>query len=317
MRPSKSFYRGFERPGDDQRRHPHDPAGRPLHRPQHLGQQERVLPDRRQPDGRLDLDRWPDRPRRHGLHAVAAPGRAQRPRHRTGARRGGGRMATRITRDRPPPAPQCWGEQRVGSARRFAANPGVWAYATPPALGGGGGRRAILTILLILVLAAACCPRARGPMRWMTRCARSPSSCAVRFVPGRRWLIPTRKSRCRFAASSGRSWRQGETPDQIKAYFVARYGEGILVTPDERLHARRLGHAGSRAGRRVGHRPGSACGAGYVAAWRSLSTPAVPAPRTADDERLERELAGFRRERARRGGWRMSVPVLIGLVVAV
>jgi cytochrome c-type biogenesis protein CcmH len=93
--------------------------------------------------------------------------------------------------------------------------------------------------------------------------------------------------------------QQGETPDQIKAYFVARYGESILAQPPTR---------GFTLGVWLMPILALIAGLGIVGAvlrsWlrrgvgAPLPTPAVPAPRTADDERLERELEEFRREGA-------------------
>lgn len=99
----------------------------------------------------------------------------------------------------------------------------------------------------------------------------------------------------------------GETPDQIKAYFVARYGEGILLTPET---------SGFTLG--VWVMPivalivGLLIVLGVLRSWsrrggeavvddEPAAIPAAPLPE-ADDERLEQELARFRREHARGGG---------------
>ncbi|MGN6698320.1 MAG: cytochrome c-type biogenesis protein [Thermomicrobiales bacterium] len=89
--------------------------------------------------------------------------------------------------------------------------------------------------------------------------------------------------------------QQGETPDQIKAYFVARYGESILAEPPARgftlgvwlmpILALIVGLVIVGAVLRSWLRRG---------AGEPLSAPAVAAPRAADDERLERELEQFR-----------------------
>jgi cytochrome c-type biogenesis protein CcmH len=98
----------------------------------------------------------------------------------------------------------------------------------------------------------------------------------------------------------------GETPDQIKAYFVARYGEGILLTPETSgftlgvwvmpVVALVVGLIIVLGVLRSWSRRG-----GEVAVEEPAVLPAAPLPE-ADDERLEQELARFRRERVRGGG---------------
>lgn len=100
----------------------------------------------------------------------------------------------------------------------------------------------------------------------------------------------------------------GESPDQIRAYFVTRYGPEILLTPQA---------SGFTLG--VWIMPIVALVVGLLVvlavlrSWsrRGPGVPAVEAPESEfaadalppdDDARLERELSRFRRERVRDGG---------------
>jgi cytochrome c-type biogenesis protein CcmH len=99
----------------------------------------------------------------------------------------------------------------------------------------------------------------------------------------------------------------GESPDQIKAYFVARYGESILLTPQSTgftlgvwvmpVIALLVGFVIVLAVLRSWSRRGD----GPVAAEPAVAPLAEELPEP-DDERLEEELARFRRERVRGGG---------------
>ncbi|MFN8517091.1 MAG: cytochrome c-type biogenesis protein [Chloroflexia bacterium] len=90
----------------------------------------------------------------------------------------------------------------------------------------------------------------------------------------------------------------GETPEQIKAYFVARYGSSILLSPEAKGFT--LGVWVAPVAALV---LGLAIVLTVVRSWMRRSAPVV-APSTAtpvrplpadDDERLEQELAKFRR----------------------
>ena len=92
----------------------------------------------------------------------------------------------------------------------------------------------------------------------------------------------------------------GESREQILDYFVARYGESILVTPPRRGFA-----LGVWVAPVVALLAGLAIVGVVLRGWRrgvAAATPAAqppPAPRlSGDEERLERELERFRREGA-------------------
>jgi cytochrome c-type biogenesis protein CcmH len=88
----------------------------------------------------------------------------------------------------------------------------------------------------------------------------------------------------------------GESPDQIKAYFVARYGESILLSPEAKGFT-----LGVWVAPIVALIVGLAIVLTVLRSWLRRAAPvaaipAVPAGLPADeDERLERELANFRR----------------------
>ena len=94
----------------------------------------------------------------------------------------------------------------------------------------------------------------------------------------------------------------GESREQILDYFVARYGESILVTPPARGFT-----LGVWLAPVVALLVGVAIVGAVLRGWRrgpATPTAAAPTPTTgrlasADEERLERELERFRREGAR------------------
>ncbi len=93
----------------------------------------------------------------------------------------------------------------------------------------------------------------------------------------------------------------GESREQILDYFVARYGESILVTPSRRGFA-----LGVWLAPVVALLAGLAIVGVVLRGWRRGVATAIPvaqpppAPRlSGDEERLERELERFRREGAR------------------
>ena len=90
----------------------------------------------------------------------------------------------------------------------------------------------------------------------------------------------------------------GETPEQIKAYFVARYGSSILLSPEAKGFT-----LGVWVAPVVALVLGLAIVLTVVRSWMRRSAPVVatstatsvrPLP-SDDDERLEQELANFRR----------------------
>ena len=170
-------------------------------------------------------------------------------------------------------------------------------YATPPALGGGGAVRPSSLSCSSSRLPPLCCPRRRGPMRSMTRCGRSPAVA----LPGlhRRTVADSNAEvSVQMRGIIREKLQQGETPDQIKASLSRVTARVFGATAHARLHAGRVADADSGAHRRFRHRRHSAAELAASRRRRTAAHTRGSAPRTADDERLERELEEFRREGA-------------------
>jgi cytochrome c-type biogenesis protein CcmH len=92
--------------------------------------------------------------------------------------------------------------------------------------------------------------------------------------------------------------QEGETPDQIRAYFVARYGESILLSPKPKGFT-----LGVWVAPVIALIVGLAIVLTVLRSWSRRGAPVVAAPPARptgalpsdDDERLEQELADFRR----------------------
>ena len=175
----------------------------------------------------------------------------------------------------------------------------VLGVQRPQHWGARGSHRALLFLLLILALVVVALPAtARADalddqVRAIAKQLRCPV-CAGETVADSNAEVSVQ-----MRGIIREKLQQGETPDQIKAYFVARYGESILAEPPAR---------GFTLGVWLMPILALIVGLGIVGAvlrsWlrrgagEPLSAPAVASPRAADDERLERELEQFRREGA-------------------
>ena len=203
-------------------------------------------------------------------------------------------MVTRVKGVRPPHPPNSGGS-RFGRSERLLASPGAGIRYTPQNWGAGGGRTAILTFMLIFAFATAVLPATvrADALDDQVRAIAKQLRCPV--CTGETVADSNAEVSVQMRGIIREKLQQGETPDQIKAYFVARYGESILAEPPAR---------GFTLGVWLMPILALIVGLGIVGAvlrsWlrrgagEPLSAPAVAAPRAADDERLERELEQFR-----------------------
>jgi cytochrome c-type biogenesis protein CcmH len=204
-------------------------------------------------------------------------------------------MGIRITRIRLPLPPNAGGSTSP-IRRGWLQTTALMQTCSPQHWGTGRGRQAILAIMLIFAFAIAALPApARADalddeVRAIAKQLRCPV-CAGETVADSNAEVSVQ-----MRGIIREKLQQGETPDQIKAYFVARYGESILAEPPAR---------GFTLGVWLMPILALIVGLGIVGAvlrsWlrrgggEPLPAPAVAAPRAADDERLERELEQFRR----------------------
>lgn len=209
-----------------------------------------------------------------------------------------------------PPSPQSWGVEDRGSAndssdggyresakRRRQSSPGIGGR-------GGGALALFLTILLALFLfpSVARADALDDRVREISKGLRCPV-CNGETVADSNAPISVQ-----MRGIVREKLQAGESPDQIRAYFVARYGPEILLTPET---------SGFTLG--VWIMPIVALVGGFLivlAVLRSWSRrgagPAEPDAPTPDDEgetlppdddaRLEQELSRFRHGQARGGG---------------
>ncbi len=179
---------------------------------------------------------------------------------------------------------------------------------SPPAPSRTGGRGGVLllALLLALVVWGVCAPDARADalddrVRSIAKVLRCPV-CAGESVADSQADISIQ-----MRGIIRQKLEAGETPDQITAYFVARYGETILLSPQT---------SGFTLG--VWVMPLVALLGGFaivLTVLRSWSRRGARSPETEDfapvaatplaapdEQRLEEELARFRREGARGDG---------------
>jgi cytochrome c-type biogenesis protein CcmH len=220
-------------------------------------------------------------------------------------------MATKRLRNWPPPAPQCWGVTAASVRDVLVCHPRgseprrSRLRQAPPSIGGRGGAVA-LTLLLALLLAAAFFPASAraDALDDQVRAIAKQLRCPV--CTGETVADSNADVSIQIRGVIRQKLEAGETPDQIKAYFVARYGEGILLTPETSgftlgvwvmpVVALVVGLIIVLGVLRSWSRRG-----GEVVAEEPVAVPAAPLPE-ADDERLEQELARFRQGRVRGGG---------------
>src|SRR4051812_31503720 len=142
-------------------------------------------------------------------------------------------MATNVA----PPRPPILGGACVAGASRWSGfptprpirKPPRWPKPAPPRIGGRGGAVALallsLLIMMILLPAAVAADPLDDQVRAIARELRCPV-CAGETVADSNAQISIQ-----MRGLIRQKLEAGETPEQIKAYFVERYGEGILATP--------------------------------------------------------------------------------------
>lgn len=201
-----------------------------------------------------------------------------------------------------PPARRSWGAQARAALSAVLAD---FARTALPGIGGRGGG-VILALLSLLLFATLLPAVARADalddqVRAIAKELRCPV-CSGESVADSHADVSVQ-----MRGIIRQKLEAGESPDQIKAYFVARYGEGILLTPQASgfslgvwimpIVALIVGFGVVLAVLRSWSRRDAA----PVLAEPAAAPVAAPLPET-DDARLEQELARFRQGRARGGG---------------
>lgn len=219
-------------------------------------------------------------------------------------------MATdRVT---APPAPQFWGEQGGGEREASGCGGGrerAERRRQPPLIVGGRGEVALALLLAMLLALTLPAVVARADalddrVREIAKGLRCPVCSGETVADSNAPLSVQMRGIIREKLEAG------ESPDQIRAYFVTRYGPEILLTPETSgftlgvwimpIVALLIGFLIVLVVLRGWSRHGATADESS-ATTAADETEALPPD---DDARLERELSRFRRGHARSGGVR-------------
>lgn len=202
----------------------------------------------------------------------------------------------------PSPAPPAWGERERGACGTSASalNQKVTPRSrqSPPSRGGRGGAIALLFLCLFLVAAAfptlARADALDDQVREIAKGLRCPV-CSGETVADSHAPISVQ-----MRGIIREKLEAGESADQIDAYFVARYGPEILLTPETSgftlgvwimpIVALVVGFLIVLAVLRSWSRRGAV----PIAPDEDVAPAAVETIPPSDDARLEQELARFR-----------------------